>query len=180
MYMLLDLLYKIAINKTKYKKGWMAYVIYPFIWVRYLITAQLIIKTIIGRTNNKLPFKDLLVEYACFLTAVARMNNPDEPDINELILYETTGMFVTYDKEDKVKSISYVFTQKESDMTIKVDLNEKMNLMTASLETKSGNISFSFNSLVNSKLVDARNNIEQIIRTDIAANLYYLIIHNKY
>jgi hypothetical protein len=175
MFMLLRLLYSFISDQVKYKRGWKKYIIYPFIWLWYCAKVDYIVRKYIKK-KNPITFKDTIIEYASFLTYIMRTTSMN---INDIIIYKnTTSISITYDIEDAIKSILYIY--KAYGCTITLNINESIKLMNIEVKTKYGCNVFSFASMIDSNLLDAKNYIEEIIRDDIAANLRHILIDNRY
>jgi hypothetical protein len=126
-------------------------------------------------------FKNTIIEYASFLTVLNRMMYPDK-EISDIIQYkETSNIFVTYTDSGKVKSVLYVFSEKEVyNIGIKVNVTDNDRVIIMEVKTENGNNVFNFNSLIDSRLINVRDNAERIIRTDIAANIHHILLKNNY
>jgi len=181
MNMLLAYLYSFMIKKSKYKRGWKQYIIYPFIWLYYRYEVAFMLDRYVTTPNELLDFKSVIMEYAAFLTVMARTISMDT-DINSLIKYkDTTRIFLTYNNKDIVKSVSYIFRETQDfNIAIQITVTDETNVLLMEVKTEGGVNTFSFNSLIDSRLITIRDNAECIIRTDIAANLHYLLVENKY
>jgi hypothetical protein len=177
MSVLLKLMYDFIIKKSLYNHGWKHFIIYPFIWLWYKLKVKYVIHKFIESPNNIIDFKEAIIEYICFLTVLKNTIYADFDTINDIIKYkDTTKIFAVYDDNEKIKTITYRFTEQSSNISIRVDINEQTNLTTISIKALEGTTTFSFNSFIDSRLVSIKSYAEKIIRTDMAANLNYLLL----
>jgi hypothetical protein len=182
---LLELFYELVIKKSKYKRGLIKYIIYPFIWFCYKYKVLYIIDHYIEIPNLEKDFRFVLVEYVSFLNAMKSTlsPNPEEVSVNDLIRYkDTTNIAAIYNDDGSIRSITYIFKPPYAgSIKIVINVDTERNLILVDFtNVMGGTISFSYNNVINVNLINIKDNIEQTIRTDIAANVRYLLLEDKY
>jgi len=177
MFVLIKLFNEILLTVGKNQSALRRVFILPFVYLWYMIKVKLLIKMYIDRPNDILDFRSLIIEYVNFLTVMKNLP-PAQGDINNIIRYDNSKITVIYDEYNNAKSIDYYFKKSSvySDISIKVTVNEN-KLLYIELATEHGSTSFSYNSLIDARLIGVKDNIERIVRTDIAANTEYILLH---
>lgn len=181
MFMFIKLFMELQFKKSIYKNGWKKFIIYPYHWLMYKLQILYLIRTLIEKPNPKIIFKEIIFEYANFLTNIRNMERPEEDNVNGMTPYTNSNIFIVRDKEGKISSVAFSFSEKENfNMSIQLKINERTHIMTMKIISDNKATEFSYNSIIDAKLINLKIYAEMIIRTDIAANLKYILLHDRY